>query len=338
MVLNSKLLKRVALFTGLTVLNVNAANETQFFKDKIKPLLSKYCQECHGADKAKSNIRVDVLSTDFTGQDIFVWEKMHHALTNEEDPMPPEDEEQPAKEDKKMLTDWVDAKIRQAKLTAKDKNGSVRRLTKSQYQNTLNELLGLEDKLASVLPNDAISKDGFSNNGADMQLSPLQMEYYFNIARKALDLTIVDENKKPLIQSLRMDLGKNINTNPNKDRLILGAGNRLVPTRDFTLTELDPKKPFGYEPFRLQQELTFIEGYTGNGTVRKNKDFKGLNHSVFACLRGKGGHPHGDPSTVIDNGILLRSSIPTSGIFGKDSTMGPSPNFKLAMRARPANG
>ena len=140
------------------------------------------------------------------------------------------------------------------------KNGSVHRLTVAQYRNTLRDLLGLDEDLTEVLPPDGISKDGFANNGNTLLLSPLQVEAYFDIAEKALDLCIVDEKSKPVIQNFRMDLGRAINPNPCPDKLVLGASSTLLNNHDFMVTELKPDKPFDYQPFFMQTEIRIHRG------------------------------------------------------------------------------
>lgn len=173
------------------------------------------------------------------------------------------------------------------------KNGSVRRLTVAQYRNTLRDLLGLEEDLTDALPPDGISKDGFANNGQTLLLSPLQVESYFDIAEKALDLCIVDESTKPVVQNFRMEFGASINPQPCPDNLILGANNALLKNADFVVTELKPAKPFDYQPFAMKTTHEFIEGYVGNDTIRAWKKFDSIYHSVFACVRGTPGYPKG---------------------------------------------
>ena len=113
-----------------------------------------------------------------------------------------------------MLAEWIEKSIAEALSRKRDNNGSIRRLTVSQYRNTLAELLGLKEDLTGVLPPDGLSKDGFANNGQTLLLSPLLVESYFDIAEKALNLCIVDEAKQPVIQAFRMDLGRAINREP----------------------------------------------------------------------------------------------------------------------------
>ncbi len=306
------------------------------FAEDIQPLLKKYCLRCHSADEMESGIRVDQLSATPEDRQIFLLNDIRKQLL--EGAMPPPEEPQPNAEQRRLLTEWITATVAAARSRNTQKNGSVRRLTVSQYRNTLKELLGLEEDLADVLPPDGVSKDGFANNGHTMVLSPLQVESYFDIAEKALDLCIVDETAKPVIQNFRMDFGAAINPQPCPDNLVLGANNALLNNPDFVVTEMQPQKAFAYTPFEMRKKYEFIEGYVGNDTIRAWKKFDSIYHSVFACVRGTPGYPKGEAHQVIQNGLALRPAIPSPEIFGQSNTYGPFANFKISLRELPDEG
>ncbi len=176
------------------------------FAQKVQPLLSKYCERCHNAEDMQSGIRVDQLDGSLQDRHLFLWRDIRRQL--DDHAMPPEDEIQPTADERELLSRWIEQAMNVAKSRNTQKNGSVRRLTVPQYRNTLRELLGLRENLSELLPPDGISKEGFANNGQVLGLSPLQMEYYFDIAQRSLDLCIVDASVKPVIQNFRMDLGK----------------------------------------------------------------------------------------------------------------------------------
>ena len=90
-----------------------------------------------------------------------------------------------------------------------------------------------------------------------------------------------------------MDLGKEVNPEPLQEKLILGALSTLLPTPDYTVTELAPTKPFTYAPLKMQTAFKFIEGYAGNSTVRGWREYDSIYHAVFACMRGTDGYPQG---------------------------------------------
>ncbi|WP_162130593.1 DUF1592 domain-containing protein [Schlesneria paludicola] len=310
--------------------------EQALFEQSVRPVLQKYCHRCHNADDAQSGVRVDQLAA--------VPEDRHLSLLKgiqrqvEESSMPPEDEPALSVDERKTLVDWIERAIVSAYQRKQQKNGAVRRLTVSQYRNTLRDLLGIEEDLTKSLPPDPISKDGFVNNAQAMVLSPLQLEACFEIAEKALDLCIVDERVRPVVQTFRMELGASINSQPCPDNLILGANNALLNNADFLVTEQKPLKPFDYQPFAMRTAYEFIEGYAGNDTVRGWRKFDSIYHSVFACVRGTPGYPKGEPNQVVAEGLLLRPAIPSAEIFGQSDTYGPMANFKISLRELPNHG
>ncbi len=306
------------------------------FANIASPFLKNYCLRCHNEQERESGIRVDQLSGELPENTLKLWEEISEQI--EMAAMPPEEEPQPTAEQRKQMVHWIHQALHEARARKKPVHGSVRRLTVQQYRNVLQELLGLEEDFAAVLPADGISRDGFTNDADTLLTSPLQVEAWFNIAEKAVDACLVDESSQPSIQNFRMDLGKSINPEPFGESLILGANSRLLPNQDFSITELDADKPFAFKPFRMQTKYRFNEGYRGNSTVRGWRDYDSIYHAVFACMRGDGGYPKGSPYRTVKNGLLLRPSIPTSEIFRESSTYGPKANFKIALRELPEDG
>ena len=214
------------------------------FDVQVRPLLKQYCLRCHNVDEMKSGIRLDQLDGKLPDKQLFLWKDVLKQIRGRA--MPPEDEPQPTDEQRQFLSTWIRNAMAAAKARAAQNNGSVRRLTVAQYRNTLRDLLGLEEDLTHVLPPDSVSKEGFVNNSRSMLLSPLLIESYFEIAQRSLDLCLVDEATKPVIQNFRVDLGDGINPNPCPDKLILGALSRLLENDDFQVTQLASPRPFAY--------------------------------------------------------------------------------------------
>jgi len=313
-----------------------AKADEKTFQEVVQPLLKKYCFRCHNAEKMKSGVRVDQLTGTLKDRHLALWKNILKQIDDGD--MPPDDEPQPTDKERQALVEWIPRAMNAALARNTQKNGSARRLTVAQYRNTLRDILGLEEDLTEVLPPDGISKDGFANNGQALLLSPLQVEAYFDIAQKALDLCIVDEKTKPVIQNFRMDLGRAINPTPCPDKLVLGALSYLLNNQDFMVTELTPKKPFDYQPFFMQTKFDFIEGYVGNDTIREWRKFDSIYHAVFACMRGTLGYPKGEAFAVVPNGLVLRPAIPNSEVFGVANTYGPMANFKISLRELPDHG
>ena len=206
-----------------------------------------------------------------------------------------------------------------------------------QYRNTLRDLLKLDEDLTGVLPPDGISKDGFANNAQTMVLSPLQAEAYFDIAEKGLDLCMVDERSRPVIQNFRMDLGRKINPAPCPDKLILGDSSALLDNADFMVTQLAPEKPFAYQPFMMRSKFDFIEGYIGNDTIR---EWRSSTASTTPCLPACAGRRATRTARRSDRARRLAAAAGDSESRGLwcVNTYGPMANFKVALRELPDRG
>ena len=312
-----------------------SALETSF-EQGVKPFLQQSCVPCHNEDTRTSGVRVDHLDATLNDRHLRLWEVVQKRVVDES--MPPKGFPQPAGAERQRISEWITQALDVARSRPTPKNGVVRRLTVSQYRNTLRELLLLDDDLTYILPPDAVSKDGFVNNAETLQLSPLLMEAYFEIAEEALERSIVNPDEKPKIQNFRMDLGASVNPEPYPGKLILGAGSSLLDSEDYAVTQLVPNKPFAFEPIRMRTKYRFIEGYQGNATVRGWRDFDSIYHAVFADMRGNAGYPKGLPYSTVPEGLLLRPAIPSDEIFQSDGTYGPKANFKISLRELPDYG
>ena len=331
-------LRLVALY--FIVARAHAAEDAavleKSFAQDVKPFLNHYCVRCHNPDKLKSGVRVDQLDAVLGDQHLRLWQQIQKQIGN--GAMPPEDEVQPTDAERQRMVGWIQKGLEIARLRPTPKNGTTRRLTVSQYRNTLRELLLLEDDLTDSLPPDAVSRDGFLNNKETLHVSPLLLEAYYEIAEIALNRCLVDPSIKPTIQNFRVDLGLSINPQPFPDNLILGADSLLLGNADFVVNQLTPSKPFDFEPFFMQTKYRFIEGYEGNGTVRGWRGYDSIYHAVFACMRGSGGYPKGLAYSTVAGGLLLRPAIPSAELFGVESTYGPKANFKISLRELPDHG
>ena len=177
-----------------------SAGEIQFERD-ILPILQTHCIRCHGPEVQEANLRLDNLSINLI-EDRAVTESWHEVLNVlQAGEMPPKDEPQLSGIELSTVTDWVSNSIKAALAARQKTDGRVvlRRLNRIEYQHTMQDLLGLEMDYARDLPPDAMSADGFRNNGNSLQMSSLQLEYYLATARRALDRVIVQGDQPAAI-------------------------------------------------------------------------------------------------------------------------------------------
>jgi len=152
------------------------AEAKKSFRQHVEPFVKQYCTECHGdRPKAGLNLKVAVRKP---GDPAFARKWMEAIANVNAHDMPPDDADQPSDEERQRFLDAL-AKIKY--LSARDPGPFViRRLTKSEYGNTLHDLLGVDASVAAELP-DEVAGEGYMNS-----LSPLQSEQYLSIANTAL--------------------------------------------------------------------------------------------------------------------------------------------------------
>lgn len=186
---------------------IPTANLASFHKS-VAPLLNKSCLNCHGPKKAEGRLRIDKLNPDLlTGPDVEKWREVYHAISNSE--MPPENAPTYAlaSADRGTIADWLSGELNKASFIRRNskEHSSFRRLTKYEYDYALQDLLGLPYSLASKLPPESFTEDGFKNSSELLQMSVMQFETYREIAVKALRrATVTGERPQPVTYTLPM--------------------------------------------------------------------------------------------------------------------------------------
>lgn len=163
------------------------------FKDHIKPLLGKFCVECHGKEKHKADINFEAYK-DVAEilNDRNTWEKVRDMLQSRE--MPPEKKPQPLDEQRQSLIRFIDAELAKLDCTGPVNPGKVtiRRLNRNEYNNTIRDLIGIDFKPAADFPGDEVGY-GFDNIGDVLSLPPILMEKYLTAAEQIARQSIVTE-------------------------------------------------------------------------------------------------------------------------------------------------
>ena len=109
----------------------------------------------------------------------------------------------PSQKDVESLVFWVTGEIRRAKAVLESTGGKVvlRRINKREYNNTIRDLLGVEDDFSRDFPDEVISND-FDNIGSALAFSPYLLGKYMSAAKMAVDKA-VPTGPKPKMQIFR---------------------------------------------------------------------------------------------------------------------------------------
>ncbi len=157
---------------------------------QLAPILQRSCGACHGAEKAESELRLDRLDPDLVnGVDHARWREVFDRLSIGD--MPPEDAVPLPEADRERLKNWLVRELKRGEL-ARNPPAHFRRLTRLEYERTMQDLLGLPLEFGKRLPEDGRAKSGFRNDGDMLRMSPLQFELFAQIAEEALDRVIVE--------------------------------------------------------------------------------------------------------------------------------------------------
>lgn len=194
--------QRVELCAGIGLLllglaSVGQADDAKQFDDQFRPLLARHCVECHRGDKPKGNLRLDNLKLDLSDATTRKhWSAVVERILAGE--MPPKEKPRPPEKEVAALADWLAARVTSADAAARATQGRVviRRLNRVEYQNTVNDLLGINVSLKEQLPADG-SADGFDNAAAAHHTSSFLMEKYLEAADTALNAAIANRPKPP---------------------------------------------------------------------------------------------------------------------------------------------
>lgn len=171
----------------------------QAWKADGLPLMQAFCVDCHNEDNAEAGLDLTPYETlsDLTAAEIRrVTEMVQFGA------MPPDDAEELEIEDRKKLVQALEATLYSAScdLTPKAGKVTVRRLNRSEYNNTVRDLFGLDLRPADAFPSDEVGA-GFDNNGDVLSLSPMLVEKYMTAAEEVSQKVIIDPRQLP-----RLDL------------------------------------------------------------------------------------------------------------------------------------
>ena len=182
------------------------ADDAQQFEQLVRPLLAQHCVECHRGDKPKGQLRLDNLTPNLTESVTREhWSAVVRRLKSGE--MPPKGKPRPTTQEVEALTDWLAPRVTAAEAAARASQGRVvlRRLNRTEYENTINDLLGIKVSLREQLPQDG-SADGFDNAAAANHTSSFLMEKYLEAADTALNMAIANRPKPPASTTKRYSL------------------------------------------------------------------------------------------------------------------------------------
>ncbi|QDV40708.1 hypothetical protein Enr13x_05440 [Stieleria neptunia] len=182
-----------ALLIGLSAGNALAEEN---FQTNIAPFLENHCVVCHSGDDFEGEVSFDRFDDSANIQDNYeFWEKVLRLVVEHQ--MPPADQTQPTADEIALLGQAIELEFNAFDCTSVKHPGrvTIRRLNKSEYNNTIRDLLGLDLHLADNFPSDDVAH-GFDNVGDVLTIPPILFEKYLDAAATIAEKALADEQAK----------------------------------------------------------------------------------------------------------------------------------------------
>ena len=146
-----------------------------------QPVINQYCVGCHNSTAKAAGLALDTAKADDTA----TWEKVLRRVRGRT--MPPVGLPRPKEADYQNLVATLETKLDANKVDP-GRTDTFRRLNRTEYQNSIRDLLAVDVDVTGLLPSDDASH-GFDNVTVG-NLSPTLLERYLGAARKISRLAI----------------------------------------------------------------------------------------------------------------------------------------------------
>ena len=176
----------------------NASRDEAAFRQFIE----SSCLDCHDNITMTAGLALDDLIVGGIGPNQEAWENVARKLTARQ--MPPSDAGRPEEDEYDAAVRWLESSLDAAAARHPDpgRTDTFRRLNRTEYENTMRDLLALEVDAASLLPPDEASH-GFDNITVT-DLSPALLSRYLTAAQTVSRLAVGRAPRAPEEDTFRI--------------------------------------------------------------------------------------------------------------------------------------
>lgn len=217
--------------------------------------LRQYCYDCHSASNIEAGLDLKALGEEIAPDNSGRWEQILDRVAAGE--MPPRGSEQPPPHDRAMAVKSITMLLRAWDSKTAQSTPTLRRLTRSEYENTIRDLLDMPGiALANYLPADGQSH-GFDKHPEALDISHVNVAKYLEVADRILDDAIATRPEPPTIQHRRISL---VNRGGFVAHIVMNGDGVLLKDG-----KLDPTFPPASEQNHLDQGAHERFGSFNNG-------------------------------------------------------------------------
>src|SRR6266852_2501569 len=201
------MLKRIVGVVGIASLGCSLALAAQAPATKPqgstaaaqRAVVTRYFVTCHNEKVRTAGLLLDKADIENVPAGAELWEKVIRKLRTGS--MPPAGLPRPDKAASDALATYLETSIdRAAAVRPNPGTPTIHRLNRTEYANTVRDLLAVDVDAEALLPRDDAGY-GFDNNGDVLSVSPALMERYMSAARKVSRLALGNVAAPPTVES-----------------------------------------------------------------------------------------------------------------------------------------
>jgi hypothetical protein len=157
-------------------------------RDQVRTVVEHFCADCHDADEPEGGLDLTSVAPGKFADHPQAWEKVVRRLQRRQ--MPPAGKKRPDEATYVSLVSHLETELDRAAAERPNpgRTDTIRRLTRTEYQNTVRDLLALEIDATALLPADE-SSHGFDNVTVG-NLSPTLLDRYVTAAQRISRLAV----------------------------------------------------------------------------------------------------------------------------------------------------
>jgi hypothetical protein len=162
------------------------------FEKSVLPFVTEHCVRCHGGAHPQGDLVLEAFRTEAMARaDPATWLAVRAKLAAGE--MPPEERPRPPRAELDLVLAWIDDTF--GRLAAAPKGGRVglRRLTRTEYENSIRDLFGIEYRATEEFPADDVGR-GFDRIADVLSTSDIGIEKYLRAAERIAAQAVVIED------------------------------------------------------------------------------------------------------------------------------------------------
>ena len=220
-----------AIACALAAMPIGFAQTAASSPSANRALLDKYCVTCH-SDRAKTGgLTLEKLDLANISANAETWEKVIRKLSV--GAMPPAGMPKPSPADVSALVSSLETSLDKAYAANPNPgHATLHRLNRTEYANSVRDLLALDVDASSLLPPDDESY-GFDNNADVLGISPSLLERYISASRKVSRMAVGDPTQGAVAQTFRAR--PDLSQDQRVDGLPLGTRGGLLMHYNFPL-------------------------------------------------------------------------------------------------------